>query len=886
MKRPVQAMLIRSWHRLIFVLRRAQLYRELDEELETHRSLKQEDLHRRGLGADSAAETSLREMGNMTFHKEECRNMWTFLSIERLVQDLRYAARIFRRTPIFTAVAVASLALGIGGNAAMFSLVNALLVRPLPYSASERLVRITGIYPRAAVSFFQQRSRATDVAAVSTGSEMNLTGQGTAIRVAASSASCNFLDVLGISVARGRSFERGEDVPGRDAMAVISDSLWKDKFRADPAIVGRIVTLNGSNRQIVGVMPHSFSYPSARVQVWIPMRLNPSNFLEYWGPEFVPLIGRLRPAARVPEAQSEVRRLTSEFRKTFPYPMARDWNADSTVISLQTDIVGDVRGILIILLAAVGMVLLIACANVGSLLLSRATRRQKEIALRASLGASRVRVIRQLLTESSGLALLGAALGLVIGQGALSTFKSVLPASLPGLAQASIDWQVAGAATALAIVSGLAFGLAPALSASQINLTEVMKTGTQRSTSRFWARLRSALVITEVALTLVLTVTAGLLLRSLYKLSHSSPGFEPDHILTIKISPNQLSCEQRSACIALYDRLIDQATRISDVAAVAISNSVPLDGALPTLPIDVEGHPKTADHPAPMVWFGAVSPDYFRMLHIRLLAGRYFTGADGANAARVALISASTARHFWPRGSAIGKHIKPAGSNEWRTVVGVVADTHEYTLSTALPGWVAGEIYLPYPQSEREDGQIPAAMTLLTQPRIDSPRVRNELEQIAQNEDPNVPVGRVRLLEDIMSSSIADFLATMRVFVSFAAVAMLLAAIGIYGLMSHWVSQRTYEIGLRVAIGASRESIVSLIFAQGLRLSALGIIAGIMGALALTRFLASLLYGVGATDLFTFVMMTLLLICVALIAAAFPAWKAARIDPARSLRAE
>jgi predicted permease len=886
MKRSVQTMLIRSWNRLTFGLRRAQFDRELGEELETHRSLKQEDLCQQGLDTGSAAEISRREMGNLTFNKEECRNMWSFLSLERLLHDLRYAARIFTRTPVFTAVAVASIALGIGGNAAMFSLVNTLLVRPLPYFAPERVARITGIYPRAAVPFFQQRSQAIDVAAVSTGSEMNLTGQGPAIRVVASSASCNFLEVLGASVGKGRGFERGEDVPGRDAIALISDSLWKEKFGADPAIVGRIVTLNGINRQIAGVMPSSFSYPSATVQVWVPMRLDPSNFLEYWGGEFVPFIARLRPGATLPEAQIEIRRVISDFRKTFPYPMARDWNADSTVIPLQKDIVGDVRGKLLILLAAVGMVLVIACANVASLLLSRATTRRKEIALRASLGASRLRVVRQLLTESTALALFGGALGIVLAKGALSIFKSVLPSSLPGLRQASIDWQVAGAITTLVLVTGLAFGLAPALSASQIDLTEAIKTGSQRFTAGFWSHFRSALVVAEVALTLLLAVTAGLLLKSLYELSHSSPGFDPDHVLTARISPNQLSCAQRSACIALYNHLTDQASRIANVTCVAISNSVPFDGDLPTIPIDVEGHPKTVDHPAPMVWFGAVSPDYFRILHIRLVAGRSFTRADGANSERVALISASTAAHFWPQENAIGKHVKSTRAKEWRTVVGVVADTHQYTLSNALPGWIAGQIYMPYAQSEREDGQIPAAMTLLVKPGADRPGLRNELQRLAEGEDPNVPVDRVRLLEDIMSSSIADFRATMRVFLSFAGVAILLAAIGIYGLMSQWVSQRTYEIGLRVAIGATRERIVSMIFAEGLRLSGLGILGGIMAALALTRFLASLLYGVATTDVFTFLTVTLLVICVAVIAMAFPAWRAARIDPASSLRTE
>ncbi|MBV8071432.1 MAG: ABC transporter permease, partial [Acidobacteriaceae bacterium] len=465
-------------------------------------------------------------------------------------------------------------------------------------------------------------------------------------------------------------------------------------------------------------------------------------------------------------------------------------------------------------------------------------------------------------------------------------FKSVLPASLPGLAQAHFDWQVVAIVLVLALMAGILFGIAPALNASQIDLSQVIKTGAQTGTTGYWARLRSAFVVTEVACTLVLSVTAGLLLKSLFELSHSGPGFEPGHALTIRISPNQLSCRQRAACVALYNRVLARAEKIPGVEAAAVSNSVPLDDELPTIPVDVEDHPKTADHPAPMFWFGAVSPDYFRMLHIRLIAGKYFTVQDGASAARVAVLSASTARRFWPGKSAIGKHIKPAGSDQWRTVIGVVADTHQFTLAKALPGWIAGEVYLPYPQSEREDGQIPAAMTLLVQPHDDSPGLRKNLEEMARAIDPNVPVGPVRPLSEIVSGSISDFRATMRVFFAFGTVALLLAAIGIYGLISQWVNQRSYEIGLRVAIGATRESIVSMIFAQAMRLSGLGIVLGVLAALALTRFLTSVLYGVSATDLFTFAAVTLLVICVALIAAAFPAWRAARIDPALSLRAE
>jgi predicted permease len=698
----------RSWRRVVFLLNRGRFERELQEEFETHQRMKLEELRMRASNAEAAVEQSRKEMGNLTFNREECRNMWSFLSLQRFVQDLRYAARMFRRTPVFTTVAVASLALGIGGNAAMFSLVDAVLLRPLPYFAPERLVRISGTYPRAAVPFFEQHTHALEMAGVSTGSEMNLSRYGSAMRVVASSVSCNFLNVLGSRVARGRGFEQGEDVPGHDGVALISYSLWKEKFGADPGVIGRMVELNGTERQIAGVMPKGFSYPSARVQVWIPMRLDPSNFLEYWGGEFVPLIGRLRPDATLATAQSQAARLTAEFRKTFPYPMDRSWNADTRVIPLQRDMVGDVREKLIILLAAVGMVLLIACANVASLLLSRATTRRREIALRASLGASRLRVVRQLLTESAALALLGAVVGLALGTGALAIFKSVLPASLPGVQQAAIDWQVAGAVTILACLCGIVFGLAPALSASQVDLAAVLKTGSQRSTSTLWVRLRSALIVAEVALTLVLAVAAGLLLKSLYQLANSSPGFEPDHILTVRVSPNQSSCAQRSACVALYARLLDEATKLHSVRAAAIANSLPLEGDLPTLPVDVEDHPKTADHPAPMLWFGAVSPDYFRMLQIRLLAGRYLARGDELTAQPVAVISASTARRFWPHESAIGKHMKPTLASNWRTIVGVVADTHQYTLATALPDWVQGEIYLPYAQSQREDGPRPS----------------------------------------------------------------------------------------------------------------------------------------------------------------------------------
>ncbi len=872
----LQTWLPRAWRRIVYHRRRTSLERDLAEELNFHFELKQQ----------AAGELSHIQMGNMTLAAEECRDMWSFLRLERLWQDIRYAARMFRRTPGFTAIAVLSLAVGIGGNAAMFTLVNTLLVRPLPYRAPDRLVRVTGIFPRAAVPFFEQQTRTMEIAAVSPAAEYNLTGAGEAIRIAGSAISANAFSILGAAVARGRSFTSGEDSPGRDAVVILSNSLWRTKFDGDPDIVGRVIALNGFNRQIIGIMPPAFSYPAAQVQAWIPLRLDSSNFLEFWGGAFVPLVARLRPGFTPADAQREIQPLVDRFRQTFPYPMARDWNRDSTAIPLQRDLTGDIRGKLIILLCAVGLVLLIACANVASLLLSRATTRRKEIALRVALGAQRMRIIRQLLTESVLLALVGAGLGILIGTGALSVFKALLPSSTPGLAQAAIDWPIAAAVAGLALITGLAFGIAPALSASQVDLAQSIRTGSQRSTARFWTRLRGSLIGVEVALTVVLVVSAGLLIKSLYTLSDVRPGFSADRILTVCISPNASSCLQRPACIALYDRLLEGAQGVAGVADAAVSSGVPLDAEQPDLAVDVEGHPKSVDYPAPMLWSGAVSPGYIRMMRIPLLRGRDLSPADGARSAAVILISASTAQRFWPGQNPIGKHIKAADEQQWRAVVGVVGDVRQYSLSKAMPDWIAGAVYMPYAQAVRQDGQIPAAMTLLVKTRGSQEGTAREMRTLAQDQDPSVPVGQVQPLDEVVAGSIANFRATIRVFISFAAAAILLAAIGIYGLVSYWVSQRTYEIGLRVAIGATRRRIVSMILAQGLRVALYGVAAGVLAAVIATRYLASLLYGVGATDPMTFAAVTVLVLAVAMAAAMFPAWRASRIDPINCLRSE
>ncbi len=876
----------RLWRRVFFRLRREKLDRELAEEMEFHRLMVQAENRRAGLAAAEAIEASRRQMGNIAFTTEECRDTWSFMRLETLLQDIRYASRLFRRTPAFTAIAVLSLALGIGGNAAMFSLVNALLIRPLPYREPDRLFRITGIYPHAAVPFFQQRARTMEVAAVSPESEFNLSGTGEATRVSGSEVSANFLSVLNVSPLIGRGFAAGEDSPGRDAVVVLSHALWQSKFAGDRDVLGRVISLNGTNRQIIGIMPPGFSYPSSKAQVWIPMRLDPTNFLGFWGGSFVPLVARLRSGSSAPQVQAEIHALAGQFLKTFPYPMPRDYNQDSTAIPLQQDIVGDTRGKLMILLASVGVVLLIACTNVASLLLSLATARRKEIALRTALGAGRVRVVRQLLTESILLALAGGASGVALAMGVLSIFKSVLPSSLPGLAQATIDWPVAAAAAALALLTGFAFGIAPALSASQIDLAAAIRTGSQRSTAVRWARVRSWLIGAEVALTVLLVVSAGLLIRSLYTLSESRPGFAPAQVLTIRINPNQSFCAQRPACIALYNRLLARSRDIPGVAEAAVVNVLPVEGGQPTLAVDIQDHPKSAENPAPLFWAGAISPGYIHLMRIPLLAGRDLTPSDGARAGRVALISASTAQHFWPGKNPIGKHIKTTGEPNWRTVVGVVGDVRQFNLAQNFPDFVPGAMYVPYEQAALENGEIPASMTLMVKVRADAERIGQDLRRLAKDQDPNVPVGPVLPLEEVVAGSISDFRSTIRLFISFAVAAILLAAVGVYGLVSYWVSQRTFEIGVRAAIGASRRRIVSMILSQGLRVAVCGAAVGLAAAFGATRFLASLLVGVTATDPLTFAAVTMIILAVAVASTAFPAWRASRIDPARSLRAE
>jgi predicted permease len=804
-----------------------------------------------------------------------------------LLQDLRYGLRMLVKNPSFTVVAVVTLALGIGGNAAMFSILNALLLRPLPYAEPHRLVRVTGYYPKGALVALQQETRTMDVAGFTTESEFNLTGQGEAVRLVGSAVSANLLSVLGVGTELGRTFSASEDQPGRDRLVVLSYALWKGKFGGDPNILGRVITLEGVDRQVVGVMPPDFGFPSPRVQFWMPLHLDPGNTFDFWNTGFMPVVGRLRPGASLAQARNEIRPLIAHIIRLFPYTMAPNWNADATVIPLQQDLIVDIRDKLILLQCAIGLVLLIACANVANLLLSRAAVRQKEMAVRTALGASQARLVRQLLTESVVLALVGGALGLAVSWNALAILKLALPINTPGWPEIGIDWRVFIFVTGIAVVAGALSGLAPAVTGSRLDLAAVYKSAGRRSAGTVGIRLRGALIAGEVGLAVLLAVSAGLLLRSLWLLMRVDPGFRPERILTVRVSPNPSVCRSRSECIALYDELLRRARETAGISEVAAVNAIPLGGQVPAVPVELEEHPLVpSENLAPMLWAGAVTPGYFQLLRIPVLRGQTFSEAMGEKSEAVVVVSAATARRFWPGEDPIGKHMRVVWDTNWRTVVGVVGDVRQFDLANHSPDWINGAVYMPYPQSVGLDGKLPTSMTLLVRTAADSHEIESRIRELVNDLNPNVPVSEFQTMDAVVVASTSQPRSLMWLFLSFAAAALVLAAIGTYGVVSYTTAQRTFEIGVRVALGASRGSIFGLVIRQSLELVIAGVGLGAVAALALSRLLSSYLYGITPQDPLTFLAVAGLLVCIALAAGFLPARRATKVDPIVALRYE
>jgi putative ABC transport system permease protein len=876
---------LHSWMRA--TLHRSRMESEMDSELRFHIEAYAEDLVRTGVLRQEAMRRARLEFGGIDRAKEECREARGANIMETLLQDLRYGARMLRKNPGFTAVAVLTLALGIGANTAIFSLVNGILLRPLPFATPQNLVSITGTYPKGAFVAMREEMQSFDAAAYFEGHEFNLTGRGEPLRLSGVLVSAEFFSVLGVRPELGHPFYPGDDKAGHDNYVVLSHALWQQRFASDPSIIGRSIELEGVSRQVVGVMPAEFRFPSTKTQVWIPFHSDPRDTIDHWASDFMTIIGRLRRGSTINQARTEIRMFQSRVFKLFPWPMPSAWNADISVVELHHGMVADVRSRLFLLLGAVGLILLIACVNVANLALSRAATREKEIAVRAAMGAERGRVIRQLLTESVLLAFFGGLLGILFATEGLQLLKATLPADTPRLADAHIDWRVLVFTGGLAILTGFLFGLAPALHSSRTALAESLNSAGRGAAVSISQRLRSGLAIAEVAFAVLLVIAAGLLIRSFLALSHVDPGFRAERLLTARVTPNQEFCSDPSRCISFYRELLDRMRVVPSVNSAALINTLPLGGRLAKRSLEIESEPTSPGAIMPLFWMDVVTPDYLSLMSIPVLAGRGFTSADDSGNPPVAIVTASTARRYWPGRSAVGSHVRLDRDTEWRTVVGIISDVRAYDLQKYVPDWMNGTIYVPYtPKATLEGGRVPSDMTIVVQSSLEESQVQDVLRRTIASINPEVPASEIKPMRAVVSESFSTPASTTVLFVIFAALALVLGLIGIYGVLSFLVSRRTREIGIRLALGAQHRDVLWLVMKEGAKFSLIGIALGLASGLAITRLLASELYSTSPADPATYIATAVLMTAITLLACYIPTRRAMRVDPLIALRHE
>jgi len=874
-------------HRLAALFRRDALDGELNAEISSHLDLAIEENLRAGMSPEEARRGALVQFGGTQQALESAREQRSLPWLETLLQDMRYGGRMLRKYPGFTLVCVLTLALGIGANTAIFSLVDSILLRPLPFPEPRNLVSLTGTYPKGAFVALRDQVKSLDVAAYYEGHEFNLTHQGEPVRLSGTLVSAEFFMVLGVRPEIGRYFRPGEDRAGDDNYVILSHTLWQQRFGGDPSILGRAIELEGVSRQVLGVMPAGFRFPSSKTQVWIPLHNDPSDTIAYWAGDFMPLIGRMHPGANLGQARSEVRLFQSGVFALFPWPMPKAWNADISIVELKHEMVGDVRTRLVLLLGAVGLILLIACVNVANLALSRAGTREKEVALRLAIGADRLRIIRQLLTESVLLALLGGLLGLLLATQGLQLLKLALPAGTPRLEEAHIDWRVLFFSGVLSILTGLLFGIAPALQSSRSELAGTLNSVARGAAAAVPHRLRGALAVAEIALAVLLVVAAGLLIRSFWSLSHVDPGFRTVRLLTARVTPNESFCSDAQRCISFYDELVQRMQAAPGVTSAALVNTLPLGGRVAKRALDIENQVVPLGENGPLFWMDVVTPGYFDVMKIPVVAGRGFTSADAAGDPPVVIVSASTAQRFWPGQDVIGTHIRLSSEQEWRTVVGVVADVRAYDMQRSVPDWINGTIYLPYnKRATLEGGRVPSDMSLVVQTGLEESRVQDTLRRSILSLGAETPVSEVKPMQAVVSESMSSSASTTTLFVAFASLALVLGAIGIYGVLSFLVSTRLREFGIRMALGATARDLLWLVLKEGAIFSFLGIALGLASAFVITRLLASELYGVSPADPLTFLVAGFLMTFVTLLACYIPTRRAMRVDPMVALRYE
>jgi len=817
-------------------------------------------------------------------------------------QDLRYGVRMLLKRPGFTVVAVITLALGIGANTAIFSVVNAVLLRPLPYDEAGRLVFLTERHPQFAemsVSYpdftdWRARNHVFESIGVYNFGDYNLTGSGSPEQLRGGRASADLFTALRVRAALGRLFTNEEDKPGAPAVVVLSHELWQRRFGGNPNILNQSLTLNERPYTVIGVMPPTFRF-ARRTQMWVPVGQlsDQPSWQERGNHPGLRGVARLGAGVRLEQARVELDAIAAQLEQQYP---DSNKHVRVRIIPLLENYVHDVRRALWVLLGAVGLVLLIACANVANLLLARAATRQREMAVRVALGASRWRVARQLLTESLLLAVVGGALGLLLAEWGVDLILAFGRDSIPRANEISLDGRVLAFTVAVSVLTGIIFGLAPALQSSRADVQEALKE-TSRSTTGGRHRLRQGLVVAEVALTLVLLVGAGLLIRSFYRLQQVNPGFVDEHVLSFSVSLPEQKYPDEHQWLNFYQQVIEKLRALPDVKGVSLASRVPMGGNDWQSGFRVVGQPPPPPGQGPSMEVSIVSPDYFRTLGIPLLRGRYFTEQDnqsnlseeklrGLNqrqrlraGLKTMIVDEEFARRHWPNEDPVGKRILwgQGPDDPPLTIVGVVGRVKLYK-----PNEPAGFVQGYFPFFEMPDN----GMSFVVKTALEPEQIIAAARQQVQAVDADRPIYDLKTLTQLRAESIAPQRFNLLLLGLFAAVALVLAVVGIYGVMSYAVTQRTHEIGLRMALGAQTHDVLKLVVGQAMKLALVGVALGLMGAVALTRLMTNLLFGVSATDPATFAAIAVLLTLVALLACYLPARKATKVDPMVALRYE
>jgi putative ABC transport system permease protein len=810
-------------------------------------------------------------------------------------QDIRYGFRMLWKSPGFTLVTVLALALGIGANTAIFSVVNTVLLRPLPYPTGARIVFMgewSKQVPEMSVSYpnfldWSAQQQTMEQVAAFRSANYVLTGVGEPERLQGQQISAGFFDVLGVTPTLGRNFSPEEDKPGGNSVALISHGFWQRRLGGDPAVINKQLQLSNESYTVIGVLPQTFEWQSP-VDVFVPigLRSDQPNMAQRGNHPGIYVLGLLKPNISVAQARTEIKAIAERLAQQYP-----DSNAGQSAVldSLQDRAVEDIRPALLVLLAAVGCVLLIACANVANLLLARGASRSKEIAIRTALGAGRRRIIRQLLTESLLLSLTGGALGLLFAMWGIDALLAALPEEVPRLLVADIglNTPVLIFTLVVSIVTGLLFGLAPALQASKSNLNETLKDGGRTSAGVGRQRMRNVLVVAEVALSLLLLVSAGLLIKSFARLQQTELGFDPANVLILRVPLPEARYKENAQVENFWDDLLRRVRALPGVQSAGLTRGLPMNGGIES-GVSVEGQEETSNKDITVAVNLYAEPGYFKTMNIPLLSGRFFNEQDTKNSQPVVLVDEMFVARFFPNADPLGKRLKIGGRDSrmpWYQIVGVFKHIKHYGPDEDA----RVEIYTPYKQIPQEffaGANRSLWLAVKTpgggDPTSLAPAIRNEVLQI----DKDQPISNVGTMEQIVASAVAPQKFATWLLAVFAATAMLLAAIGIYGVMAYSVTQRTHEIGIRMALGAGRRDVLRMVVVQGMKLAFIGVALGLAGAFVLTRLMSSLLYGVSATDPLTYGGVSVLLAGVALLACLIPARKATRVDPMIALRYE